>query len=150
MKKKIYIIVMIALVLIVITEGVVIYKQSVAIKRKEVECALRVQEDIKLLSEELKLERKGLRHDKRGGDFWPACEGKSIAIIRYGYWESGMWKEELYNKEVRIGGCIVSEDSKRFYCNDCGYQWGSLDSENIDEHNGSVLYNASENEIRIR
>ena len=77
-------------------------------------------------------------------------EGKSIAIIMYGYWTSGMWEEEIYNKEVKIGGCVVSENSKRFCCNDCGYKWGSLDSDNIDEHNGSVLYNATRNEIRIK
>ena len=157
MKKKIYVIVMIlmiafvsVLVLIIITEGIVIYKQSILIKRKEVVYAQREHEDIRRLSEELKLERKGLRHDMRGGDFCPACEGRSVAIIRYGYWTSGMWEEEIYNKKVKIGGCVVSENSKRFCCNDCGYKWGSLDSDNIDEHNGSVLYNATRNEIRIK
>ena len=157
MKKKIYVIVMIlmiafvsVLVLIIITEGIVIYKQSILIKRKEVVYAHRDHENIELLRKELMLERKGLRHDTRGGDTCPACEGRSVAIIRYGYWTSGMWEEEIYNKEVKIGGCVVSENSKRFCCNDCGYKWGSLDSDNIDEHNGSVLYNATRNEIRIK
>lgn len=150
MKKIIYVIVMIVLVFIVIAEGIVIYKQSFVIKRREVVYAHREHENIKRLSEELKLERKGLRHDTRGGDFCPACDGRSVAIIRYGYWTSGMWEEEIYNKEVKIGGCVVSEYSKRFLCNDCGYKWGSLDSENIGEHNGNVLYNAVRNEISIK
>ncbi len=153
MKKKVYIIVMIALVLIIIAEGFVIYTQHTIIKKNKEEKEAHEnyeREYIRRLSEQLKLERKGLRHDTRGGDFCPACEGRSVAIIRYGYWTSGMWEEEIYNKEVKIGGCVVSENSKRFCCNDCGYKWGSLDSDNIDEHNGSVLYNATRNEIRIK
>lgn len=153
MKKKVYIIVMIALVLIIIAEGFVIYSQHTIIKKDKEEKEVYVSHErkyIRRLSEQLKLERKGLRHDTRGGDFCPACEGRSVAIIRYGYWTSGMWEEEIYNKEVKIGGCVVSENSKRFCCNDCGYKWGSLDSDNIDEHNGSVLYNATRNEIRIK
>ena len=153
MKKKVYIIVMIALVLIIIAEGFVIYSQHTIIKKDKEEKEAHEnyeREYIRRLSEQLKLERKGLRHDTRGGDFCPACEGRSVAIIRYGYWTSGMWEEEIYNKEVKIGGCVVSENSKRFCCNDCGYKWGSLDSDNIDEHNGSVLYNATRNEIRIK
>ena len=105
------------LVIIIITEGVVIYKQSILIKRKEIVYAHRDHENIELLRKELMLERKGLRHDTRGGDFCPACEGKSIAIIMYGYWTSGMWEEEIYNKEVKIGGCVVSENSKRLDTN---------------------------------
>ena len=153
MKKKVYIIVMTALVLIIIAEGFVIYSQYTVIKKDKEEKEAYVSHErkyIRRLSEQLKLERKGLRHDTRGGDFCPACEGRSVAIIRYGYWTSGMWEEEIYNKEVKIGGCVVSENSKRFCCNDCGYKWGSLDSDNIDEHNGSVLYNATRNEIRIK
>lgn len=153
MKKKVYIIVMTALVLIIIAEGFVIYSQHTIIKKDKEEKEAHEnyeREYIRRLSEQLKLERKGLRHDTRGGDFCPACEGRSVAIIRYGYWTSGMWEEEIYNKEVKIGGCVVSENSKRFCCNDCGYKWGSLDSDNIDEHNGSVLYNATRNEIRIK
>ena len=153
MKKKVYIIVMTALVLIIIAEGFVIYSQHTIIKKDKEEKEAHEnyeREYIRRLSQLLKLERKGLRHDTRGGDFCPACEGRSVAIIRYGYWTSGMWEEEIYNKEVKIGGCVVSENSKRFCCNDCGYKWGSLDSDNIDEHNGSVLYNATRNEIRIK
>lgn len=157
MKKKVYVIVMIlmmllmmVLILIIYAEGVVIYKQSIVIKRREIAYAHREHENIKRLSEELELERKGLRHDTRGGDSCPACEGRNVAIIRYGYWTTGMWEDEIKNKEVVIGGCIVNENSKRFCCNDCGYKWGSLDCENIDEHNGSALYNAARNEIRIK
>ena len=58
MKKKIYVIVMIlmiafvsVLVLIIITEGIVIYKQSILIKRKEVVYAQREYEDIRRLSD---------------------------------------------------------------------------------------------------
>ena len=133
MNKKVCVIVMIVLVLIIIAEGFVIYKQY-AITESRVEVyANNEREYIKRLSEELKLERKGLRHDTRGGDFCPACEGKSVAIIRYGYWTSGMWEEEIKNKEVKIGGCVVSENSKRFYCYDCGYKWGSLDLYNTND-----------------
>ena len=150
MKKIVCVIVMIVLVLIIIAEGFVIYKQYAITEGRVEMLANNEREYIKRLSEELKLERKGLRHDTRGGDTCPACEGRSVAIIRYGYWTSGMWEEEIYNKEVKIGGCVVSENSKRFCCNDCGYKWGALDCENIDEHNGSALYNAARNEIRIK
>ena len=133
MKKIVCVIVMIVLVLIIIAEGFVIYKQYAITEGRVEMLANNEREYIKRLSEELKLERKGLRHDTRGGDFCPACEGKSVAIIRYGYWTSGMWEEEIKNKEVKIGGCVVSENSKRFYCYDCGYKWGSLDLYNTND-----------------
>ena len=142
MKKKIYFFVMIVLVLITIAEGFVIYKQYAIIEGRIEVYANDERENIRWLREQLELERKGLRHDTRGGDFCSACDGKSVAIIRYGYWISGMWEDEIKNKEVVIGGCIVNENSKRFCCNDCGYKWGSLNSQNMGEHNGSALYYA--------
>ena len=132
MKKKVYIIVMIVLVLIIIAEGYIIYKQYAIIEGRVEVYANNERENIRWLREQLELEHKGLRHDVRGGDFCPACDSKSVAIIRYGYWESGMWEDEIKNKEVKIGGCVVSENSKRFYCNDCGYKWGSLEEYNHD------------------
>lgn len=135
MKKKVYVIVMIVLVLIIIAEGFVIYKQYAIIEGRVEVYANNERENIRRLREQLELERKGLRHDARGGDFCPACDSKSVAIIRYGYWQSGMWEEEIKNKEIKIGGCVVSENSKRFYCNDCGYKWGSLEEYNHEQKN---------------
>ena len=128
MKKNVYVIGMIVMVLIVIAEGFVIYNLYAFIKKEENMYAHHEKEYIKQLSDQLKLERKGLRHDTRGGDFCPACESKDVAEIRYGYYDSKMdvWKEELESGKVILGGCIVCENSKRFYCNKCGYKWGCV------------------------
>jgi len=129
MKKKVYIIVMIALILIIIAEGFVIYSQHTIIKKDKEEKEAYVSHErkyIRRLSEQLKLERKGLRHDTRGGDFCPACDGTNIVRIAYGY-SPQMSKEEIEEKRVVHGGCVVTEDSKQFVCKDCKYKWGSLD-----------------------
>ena len=128
MRKNVYVIGMIVMVLIVIAEGFVIYNLYAFIKKEENMYAHHEKEYIKQLSDQLKLERKGLRHDTRGGDFCPACESKDVAEIRYGYYDSKMdvWKEELECGKVILGGCIVCENSKRFYCNKCGYKWGCV------------------------
>jgi len=107
--------------MIMVEGGVIVYQQMYFRKY------LLKQDDqryIEHLEEELRMERKGLRNDDRSGDFCPACDSKSVAKIRYGYCESGMWEEELAKKEIVLGGCIVGEYSKRFFCNDCGYKWG--------------------------
>ena len=112
------------LLAIVIVEGcVIVYQQRLFHK------FIINQDDqgyIEYLEKELRLERKGLRNDDRSGNLCPACDSKSVAEIRYGYWKSGMWEAELARKEIVLGGCIVGEYSKRFYCNDCGYKWGPL------------------------
>lgn len=126
--KKTYIAITMLLVLIILIQGFVIYCQYAFIKREKDMYTIDEGAYERHLTEELALERRGLRHDDRGGDYCPACDSKSVAIIRYGYWTSGMWEDEIKNKQVVLGGCVVSEYSKRFYCNECGYKWGSLDS----------------------
>ena len=114
-------IIWILLAMIMLEGGVIAYQQMLFRKY------LIKQDDqgyIEHLEKELRMERKGLRNDDRGGDFCPACDSKSVAKIRYGYWKSGMWEDELARKEIVLGGCIVGEYSKHFCCNDCGYRWG--------------------------
>ena len=41
--------------------------------------------------------------------------------------ENKKLKEEIEEKRVVHGGCVVTEDSKQFVCRDCKYKWGSLD-----------------------
>ena len=88
-------------------------------KKKWIICALAI---LFIISEG---ERNGLRNDNRGGDICPACDSKDVAEIRYGLYDSknDVWKEDIESGKVVLGGCMVGEDSKRFYCNDCGYKW---------------------------
>lgn len=122
--KKIGIIWSFVAITIIILEGSFILYQRRQIQRLVENEEL--QWFINYLRAELNMERKGLRYDDRGGDFCPACDGKNVAEIRYGYWKSGMWKEELAKQEIVLGGCVVGEYSKRFFCKDCGYKWGAI------------------------
>ena len=92
-------------------------------KKKWILCALAI---LFIISEG---ERNWLRNDNRGGDICPACYSKDVAEIRYGLYDSknDVWKEEIESGKVVLGGCMISEASKRFYCNDCGYKWGALE-----------------------
>lgn len=118
------------LVFIIITEGAFILYQLQRIKEySEFRVKIRDYSDyVDYLTSELELERKGLMNDDRGGDFCPACGSKSVAKICYGYYDSetNIWKEELDSKKIVLGGCQVSDGAKRFHCNDCKYEWGSL------------------------
>ena len=115
---------------VIIAESVVIYFQQQ--RMNGIELLERENEEMRNyiddLHSKLDLERMGLRNDTRGGDFCPACYSKDVAEVRYGYYDSdkNMWKEELQSGKVILGGCLIGEDSKRFYCNKCGYEWGSV------------------------
>lgn len=118
------------MIVIIIAEGIVICYQLHSLESKkyaERENEL-IRNEVDALVRKLDLERKGLRNDSRGGDFCPACESKAVAKIHYGYYDSRMdyLKKEIESKKVIIGGCMVCEDSKKYYCNNCGYMWGRL------------------------
>ena len=59
----------------------------------------------------------------RDGKQCPECHDKgSIVEIAYGY--PGIEMIEKYEKgEIKLGGCLVSEDNPDWHCNKCGHEW---------------------------
>jgi len=55
----------------------------------------------------------------------PNCKKESIAEILWGYLpDMRAIEEKLEQKEIVLGGCIVTEHDPRWECNDCHYRWG--------------------------
>ena len=57
----------------------------------------------------------------------PKCKSSDITETIYGLiCESGMkaLEKELDDGKVRLGGCCIDENSKRFGCNNCFFEWG--------------------------
>lgn len=52
----------------------------------------------------------------------PRCRSIDIIPIQYGL-PSGDMKEKHDKGQVKIGGCVVGEDSPRWYCKDCDYEF---------------------------
>ena len=58
----------------------------------------------------------------------PYCKSKNTAIIMYGEINvSEKLEKAMENGEVIMGGCILSDDSPAFYCNDCEESFGKYD-----------------------
>ena len=57
----------------------------------------------------------------------PKCKSNDITETIYGLiCESGMkdLEKELNDGKVRLGGCCIDGNSKRFGCNNCFFEWG--------------------------
>ena len=57
----------------------------------------------------------------------PKCKSSDITETIYGLiCESGMkdLEKELDDGKVRLGGCCIDGNSKRFGCNKCFFEWG--------------------------
>ena len=52
----------------------------------------------------------------------PYCGSKNIAEYLYGYLDldDEELEKQVENKEVILGGCIITDDNSSFHCNDCG------------------------------
>ena len=59
----------------------------------------------------------------RDGKKCPECNDEgSIVEIAYGY--PGAEMIEKYEKgEIKLGGCMVSEDNPDWHCNKCDHEW---------------------------
>ena len=52
----------------------------------------------------------------------PYCGSQNIAEYLYGYpdLDDDELEKQIENKEVILGGCIITDDNPSFHCNDCG------------------------------
>jgi hypothetical protein len=59
--------------------------------------------------------------------FCPNCKSNRVAYILYGepYMDENL-KSALDSHKVVLGGCMVTSESKRWECWDCGHSWGTI------------------------
>lgn len=50
------------------------------------------------------------------------CGSLDVAKIIYGYPTTEAFKEQEEGK-IKLGGCVISEDSPQYHCNKCGESW---------------------------
>jgi len=64
----------------------------------------------------------------------PACGSKNVAKIMYGYpiFDDKL-SQQLNNKEVKLGGCIIDDYSPKYFCNDCKTNFDTSPSLYIEE-----------------
>ena len=64
----------------------------------------------------------------------PECNGTNVTEIMYGYLSSQfldeMKKDENKGK-YQLGGCCISNDDPAFSCDDCGFQFGNREDEEL-------------------
>ena len=60
----------------------------------------------------------------------PNCNNDEIAFIFWGYpnLDSDMEKA-VENKEIIMGGCIVSDHDPKWECTECHQRWGERDED---------------------
>ena len=60
------------------------------------------------------------------GDICPKCGSTNVTTIVYGLVDhsDSTLNKELESGKVVLGGCMVSDDSPEYTCNDCQYTWG--------------------------
>lgn len=61
----------------------------------------------------------------------PFCNGRNIIKIEYGFPNQELIKDYEEGK-VRLGGCCISDDSRKYYCKDCKEEFGRISYDNID------------------
>ena len=65
------------------------------------------------------MKKESENHPKARKKFCPRCRSKNIIPIQYGFPSSEM-VEQRKKGVVKTGGCVVGDDSPRWYCKDCG------------------------------
>jgi hypothetical protein len=56
----------------------------------------------------------------------PKCNGKNIALIFWGYpadFDETLEKQ-VEQKEIVLGGCLVTDHDPKWECNECFNRWG--------------------------
>ena len=57
----------------------------------------------------------------------PACHSPRVAAIVYGLMEfTPELERDLEEGRIVLGGCEVTEESKRWECVDCCHSWGDM------------------------
>ncbi len=52
----------------------------------------------------------------------PKCNSKNIIPILYGLPVYEAFLKEQEGK-LKLGGCVIDEESPNWHCKDCGYEW---------------------------
>lgn len=60
------------------------------------------------------------------GEICPKCGSTNVTRFVYGYVDlsDSTLNAELKSGKMILGGCMVSDDSPEYTCNDCQYTWG--------------------------
>ena len=58
----------------------------------------------------------------------PNCNSASICEIIYGYIHMNEEIEEaIKQRKMKLGGCVIGNNSPKFSCNSCSNLWGDLE-----------------------
>ncbi len=66
----------------------------------------------------------------------PSCGARSVVRISYGLPDE-VGEEAARRGAIVLGGCMLVEDAAKWYCRNCGHEWGKLfgdDDELFDDH----------------
>lgn len=65
----------------------------------------------------------------------PRCNSDRVVYVLYGepIMDENL-KRALDGLKVELGGCIITPDSKRWECRNCGYRWGNVSPEAGKHH----------------
>ena len=76
----------------------------------------------------------------------PSCKSNNTCEIVYGYpSDEEEFLKLLAEKKICSGGCVVSEDSPAWHCNDCYHDWGTYNEHDmIDSFDYDQGYNLDE------
>jgi len=56
------------------------------------------------------------------------CNSKNVALILWGYpGDMHSIKQELEDRKIVLGGCIVTDHDPQWECNECHHTWGERD-----------------------
>ncbi len=57
----------------------------------------------------------------------PKCKSNRVVYILYGepYMDEEL-KRAIDSHKVELGGCIITPESKRWVCWNCGHSWGTV------------------------
>jgi len=55
----------------------------------------------------------------------PQCKSTSIAEILWGFPpNSDFLRDEIKQKKIVLGGCIITDNDPQWECNSCHHRWG--------------------------
>jgi CRISPR/Cas system-associated exonuclease Cas4 (RecB family) len=57
----------------------------------------------------------------------PECHQLQGVKILYGTVKNPEVVNQQKIGNIKLGGCVISKNSKAWYCNNCGYRWGNLE-----------------------
>ena len=73
------------------------------------------------------------------------CNGETIALILWGYPQFDREMEKaVKDKEIVLGGCLVTDHDPKWECTDCHHQWGERDEDSVDSFDYDLGFNLDE------